>query len=746
MPLIRFKVSSGDRLHRRFTLPSESTLSEFVETLKTLFDDNLPAGPFFLQYVDEEGDDVVMETQSEWEEAIRVYLSVVDSLQSSSSTSLFPPFKVKIVPGGSRQLAQENHRSSMLDSVDIDDQDENEGGDCCDGFRDQLFELLRLALAPRREIQVAAETGSLLNVANSVISGVRDTSLSSLETLVREAIEKYGIRPRKSRRSMHNVFSRLERFLANACSNSSECAEESQTPFADLVFSSLRSIMEKIVVEPHGDDGVEDQRENPSEEPDNSEHNEKGSSSASLPTNTPKESSDSMEPPRRCGGHWNLRGGRHRRCQGREDGGKRDRRPRFFQFVRDNLRHIIEQASSNVDISGVDHVLQAAINMWTGEVEDAHVFRGNQPMSDCAGPEECEGDMTLVADVNPDGSLENVSVYPGRPKSETFDASPQNQEEILQEILRQSEEEIDEEERRSIEAAVERSLEDVNETVDEDMKKSNDIVDEASSSDSPLQDDDSASIANSEDSSSSNMIPSMNISTSSSVVVSGLPNAVFVADIDLDDGSIVAPHLWMKKTWRIGNPSSSVVEWPQKCFLRFLDGSVLEGCEGIRVVCPSSLPPGRFADFSLRFRTPSESGDYKAYFRLYTPDGLTFGPRVWISIRVEDPNQSMIPAKEEGSLVVSTEAVAEHEDFQVIDIDEDDQSQNVAVSNDRIPCENPVPQADHVIEEDIISKSENPENVRMLMEMLQLPAAVAVKLLSESDNNIENVLQKMFDP
>lgn len=133
---------------------------------------------------------------------------------------------------------------------------------------------------------------------------------------------------------------------------------------------------------------------------------------------------------------------------------------------------------------------------------------------------------------------------------------------------------------------------------------------------------------------------STNVSPSSSFsagIVKGYalkPMARFVGDITIPDATIIAPSTDFVKIWLVRNDGPC--DWP-------------EFGEGVRLVtaggdpmCDTNLSipvdcikVGTETHISVTLKSPPTAGRYVAYFRLQAADGIVFGQKLWVDIRVQ---------------------------------------------------------------------------------------------------------------
>ncbi|KYQ91468.1 ZZ-type zinc finger-containing protein [Tieghemostelium lacteum] len=112
-------------------------------------------------------------------------------------------------------------------------------------------------------------------------------------------------------------------------------------------------------------------------------------------------------------------------------------------------------------------------------------------------------------------------------------------------------------------------------------------------------------------------------------------SARLVSDITIPDGTIVAPNSSFTKIWRLANESKEA--WPENSTLTFMQGDRLSDFNDVLV--PSAVP-GEMIDVSVDLKSPARPGRYTSYWRLNTPEGLSFGQKIWIDIYVYEEQKS----------------------------------------------------------------------------------------------------------
>jgi hypothetical protein len=118
-----------------------------------------------------------------------------------------------------------------------------------------------------------------------------------------------------------------------------------------------------------------------------------------------------------------------------------------------------------------------------------------------------------------------------------------------------------------------------------------------------------------------------------------LPDAVFMADVTVPDGTVLMPGETFEKVWRIS--SSGCAPWPAGTRWVFVTGDRMSAPAAVAV---ADTPVGRAADVAVLMVAPDAPGTYRGYWQMQAPDGTLFGERVYVQVVVSEPT-SMPTAK-----------------------------------------------------------------------------------------------------
>jgi len=129
--------------------------------------------------------------------------------------------------------------------------------------------------------------------------------------------------------------------------------------------------------------------------------------------------------------------------------------------------------------------------------------------------------------------------------------------------------------------------------------------------------------------------------TSSNVVYStanGCYNAIYVSDVTIPDGTVLAPNEIFTKTWKFQNTGSC--DWGEDFLITFSSGEDMDGDD---TEIDDEVAAGDTASISVSLIAPDDEGTYTGYWQLATDDGTLFGERVYVMIVVSDDASTSTP-------------------------------------------------------------------------------------------------------
>lgn len=108
----------------------------------------------------------------------------------------------------------------------------------------------------------------------------------------------------------------------------------------------------------------------------------------------------------------------------------------------------------------------------------------------------------------------------------------------------------------------------------------------------------------------------------------------FILDVNVLDGTIMAPFTSFTKIWRMRN--NGTVIWPRGSQLQWIGGDRLSSSVSVDIEIPNDgLAVDKELDIAVDFNAPELPGRYISYWRMASPSGQKFGQRVWVLIQVD---------------------------------------------------------------------------------------------------------------
>ncbi len=106
--------------------------------------------------------------------------------------------------------------------------------------------------------------------------------------------------------------------------------------------------------------------------------------------------------------------------------------------------------------------------------------------------------------------------------------------------------------------------------------------------------------------------------------------AVFVADVTIPDGTVLAPKAAFTKTWKLQNAGSST--WTTSYKLEFINGEQMGTVTSVPLA--QSVAPGAQIDVSVNLVAPANPGSYQGFWKLKNAAGQFFNDSVYVMITV----------------------------------------------------------------------------------------------------------------
>ncbi|RDX86718.1 Protein NBR1-like protein [Mucuna pruriens] len=108
----------------------------------------------------------------------------------------------------------------------------------------------------------------------------------------------------------------------------------------------------------------------------------------------------------------------------------------------------------------------------------------------------------------------------------------------------------------------------------------------------------------------------------------------FILDVNVIDGTMMAPSTAFTKIWRMRNNGTLV--WPRGTQLVWIGGDKFSDSHSVDLeVLEGGVPVENELDIAVDFTAPQLPGRYISYWRMATSSGHKFGQRVWVLIQVD---------------------------------------------------------------------------------------------------------------
>ncbi|CAN1136377.1 Protein NBR1 homolog [Linum perenne] len=111
-------------------------------------------------------------------------------------------------------------------------------------------------------------------------------------------------------------------------------------------------------------------------------------------------------------------------------------------------------------------------------------------------------------------------------------------------------------------------------------------------------------------------------------------DSCFVLDVNVEDGTLMAPSTKFTKIWRMQN--TGVVAWPLGTCLVQIGGDKFSHKDRTNLEIPAhGVPVDAELDVSIDFTSPAYPGQYISSWRMASPYGTHFGQCIWVHIQVD---------------------------------------------------------------------------------------------------------------
>lgn len=120
--------------------------------------------------------------------------------------------------------------------------------------------------------------------------------------------------------------------------------------------------------------------------------------------------------------------------------------------------------------------------------------------------------------------------------------------------------------------------------------------------------------------------------------------AIFLEDVTIPDGMLVAPGSTFTKKWRVQNNGNCT--WDQTYSLVLANGDAMGAATSVPL--PVAVAPGQNVVLAVDMTAPTTNGIYTGYWRIATPFGGTFGVGFKDQSLIAEINVTDKPKRDEG--------------------------------------------------------------------------------------------------
>lgn len=107
-------------------------------------------------------------------------------------------------------------------------------------------------------------------------------------------------------------------------------------------------------------------------------------------------------------------------------------------------------------------------------------------------------------------------------------------------------------------------------------------------------------------------------------------DAVWVADVTVEDDSVMAPGVEFLKVWKVRNTGECT--WGAGYTLVY--GGYNDRMNGVPAALTTTVVPNQEVDVSVQFKAPTKPGQYLSAWRMANPNGYPFGEFLFVRIIV----------------------------------------------------------------------------------------------------------------
>lgn len=125
--------------------------------------------------------------------------------------------------------------------------------------------------------------------------------------------------------------------------------------------------------------------------------------------------------------------------------------------------------------------------------------------------------------------------------------------------------------------------------------------------------------------------PIAQVTDTSGTTIALCDSLEFVADVNVPDGTNMAPGQDFLKTWRVKNTGSC----PWEAGYELVYAGYADEMSGQAQTLTQVVQPGQEVELSVQFTAPDEIGEYLSAWQMANPRGVTFPEAIYVKIIVQ---------------------------------------------------------------------------------------------------------------
>jgi hypothetical protein len=124
--------------------------------------------------------------------------------------------------------------------------------------------------------------------------------------------------------------------------------------------------------------------------------------------------------------------------------------------------------------------------------------------------------------------------------------------------------------------------------------------------------------------------PQVTLAPTTAALPTTADNAVYVSDVTVPDGTVIAPGASFVKTWKIMNSGSTT--WNTSYALEHISDNLMGAEKSVPLTV--TVIPNQSIDISVEMVAPTANGSYRGFWRMRNAQGQFFGDAIFVDIVV----------------------------------------------------------------------------------------------------------------